>query len=115
MGGVALVHLLMAAGLRKGELVWSGQRIRRLHPALRWRSFFFAIAVLAAAAVLIFVTGLAESPIPTRWERSATFVAGAFFGLTFLYCVFAGSVLERAVFSLIMLLGAGLAGWLTFG
>lgn len=111
---VALVHLLMAAGVRRGELVWSGQRIRRLDPGLRWRSFLFALGICASAAVLTFVSGLLESPIPDQWEQSATFVVMAFLGVSFFYCLFAGSRWERMLFSPILLLGAALAGWLTF-
>lgn len=114
LGWVALVHLLLAAGMRRGELVWSGQRIRRLDPALRWRSFLFAVAITGSAAVLAFATGLLESPIPDQWMQSATFVAMSFLGVSFLYCLFAGSSWERMLFSPILLLGTVLAGWLTF-
>lgn len=115
LGWVALVHLLLASGVRLGELVWSGQQPRLLDPGLRVRSFLFGIGVAGSAIVLIFVTGILDSPIPARWDRSATFVVSAFLGVSFLYCVFAGSRWERMLFAPILLLGSLLAGWLTFG
>ncbi len=114
LGWVALVHLLMASGVRLGELVWSGQQPRLLEPGLRVRSLLFGLGVAGSAIVLLFATGLLESPIPTRWDRSATFAASAFLGVGFVYCVFAGSRWERMLFAPIFLLGAALAGWLTF-
>jgi len=114
LGWVALVHLLMASGLRLGELVWSGQQPRLLEPGLRVRSLLFGLGVVASALVLLYSTGVLDSPIPARWERSATFAASAFLGVGFLYCLFAGSRWERMLFAPVLLLGALLAGWLTF-
>lgn len=114
LGWVALVHLLMASGLRLGELVWSGQQPRLLEPGLRVRSLLFGLGVVASALVLLYSTGVLESPIPERWDRSATFTASAFLGVGFLYCLFAGSRWERMLFAPVLLLGALLAGWLTF-
>lgn len=114
LGWVALVHLLMASGLRLGELVWSGQQPRLLEPGLRVRSLLFGLGVVASALVLLYSTGVLDSPIPQRWDRSATFAASAFLGVGFLYCLFAGSRWERMLFAPVLLLGALLAGWLTF-
>lgn len=114
LGWVALVHLLMASGLRLGELVWSGQQPRLLEPGLRVRSLLFGLGVAGSAMVLVFATGILESPIPSRWDMSATFTVTAFLGVSFFYCVFAGSTWERMLFSPILALGASLAGWLTF-
>lgn len=113
LGWVALVHLLMASGVRLGELVWSGQQPRLLQPALRVRSFTFGVVLAGSGIVLAFATGLLASPIPDRWDRSATFTVSAFLGVSFLYCVFAGSRWERMLFAPILLLGSLLAGWLT--
>lgn len=115
LGWVALVHLLMASGLRLGELVWSGQQPRLLEPALRVRSLLFGLGVTASAIVLAFVTGVLESPIPPRLDRSVTFTVSAFLGASFLYCIFAGSRWERMLFAPILVLGSLLAGWLTMG
>jgi hypothetical protein len=64
--------------------------------------------------VLLFATGVLESPIPARWDRSATFAVTAFLGVSLLYCLFAGSRWERMLFAPVLFLGALLAGWLTF-
>jgi hypothetical protein len=114
LGWVALVHLLMASGLRLGELVWSGQQPRLLEPGLRVRSLLFGIGVASSGMVLLFATGVLESPIPARWDRSATFAVTAFLGVSLLYCLFAGSRWERMLFAPVLFLGALLAGWLTF-
>lgn len=115
LGWVALIYLLMAAGLRRGELVWSGQQPRLLDPGLRVRSFLFGLGVAGSGLILVWSTGLLESPIPQQWEMSATFVAMSFLGVGFLYAVFAGSTWERMLFAPILLLGTLFAGWLTFG
>lgn len=116
LGWVALVHLLVAFGVRSGELVWAGRQPRLLAPALRARSLAYAIALMASAWVLAIGTGLIESSlIPDRWMRSATFSVAAFLGVAFLFSVFRGSRWERMLFAPIVLLGAGMATWLTFG
>jgi hypothetical protein len=114
LGWVALVHLLMASGVRLGELVWSGQQPRLLEPGLRVRSLLFGLGVAGSGIVLVFATRLLPSPIPARWDKSATFAASAFLGVGFVYCLFAGSRWERMLFAPILLLGSALAGWLTF-
>jgi hypothetical protein len=112
---VALVHVLMASGVRRGELVWSGKQPRLLAPPLRVRSFVYALLLVSSAGVLATATGAVEmSPIPDRWVTSATFAVTAFLGLAFLYSVVRGSRWERMLFAPITLLGALLAGWLTF-
>lgn len=115
LGWVALVHLLMASGLRLGELVWAGQQPRLLQPELRVRSMLFGLGVAGSAVVLAFATGILESPIPHRWDRSATFGVTAFLGVGLAYCLFVGSRWERMLFAPILFLGASFAGWLTFG
>lgn len=113
---VALVHLTMAAGVRRGELVWSGRQPRLLDPGLRARSAVSAILLVASGWVLAEATGLVPAEtIPEVYMQSATFSVTAFLGVYFLYLVFQGSIWERALFAPIALGGALLAGWLTFG
>lgn len=111
---VAAIYLMMASGVRLGELVWSGRQPRLLEPALRVRSFLFGLGLVASAAVVAFASGLINSPIPDRFTQFATFAAAAFLGLGCLYCLIAGSRWERMLFAPIMLLGAIFATWLTF-
>lgn len=113
---VALVHLTMAAGVRRGELVWSGRQPRLLDPGLRVQSALSAILLLASGWVLAEATGMVSTAtIPDRYLQSATFAATAFLGIYFLYLVFQGSIWERTLFAPIALGGTLLAGWLTFG
>lgn len=111
---VAAIYLMMASGVRLGELVWSGRQPRLLDPALRVRSFIFGLGLVASAAVIVFATGLIDSPIPERFTQSATFATSAFLGISCLYCLIAGSTWERMLFAPILALGAMFAGWLTF-
>lgn len=111
---VALVHVVMAAGVRRGELLWSGQQPRLLAPELRVRSFLYALLLILSAWVLAMATGVVAEAIPERWMPSATFAVTAFLSIGFLYSVWRGSTWERMLFAPIMLLGAMLAGWLTF-
>jgi hypothetical protein len=111
---VAVIYLMMASGVRLGELVWSGRQPRLLEPALRVRSVLYAVGLIASALVIAFATGLLSSPIPDRWSQSATFAASAFLAFGALYSLIAGSRWERMLFAPILLLGALFAGWLTF-
>lgn len=113
---VALVHVTLAAGVRRGELVWSGRRPRLLDPELRVWSALSAVLLVASAWTLSEATGLISIDlIPERYMISATFGVTAFLGLYSIYAVFKGSRWERWLFAPITLAGAGLAGWLTFG
>jgi hypothetical protein len=112
---VAIVHLVMAAGVRRGELVWSGRYPRRLVPSLRWRSLGYAILlVLSAWVVAAFGRAIDFAPVPERWLRSAGWVVTSFLSVAVVYSVFWGSRWERWFFLPITLFGAILAGWLTF-
>lgn len=111
---VALVHVLLASGVRLGELVWSGKQPRLLDPELRLRSLLFALLLLTSAWVLTMATGVLTSVIPGRWMQSATFAVTAFLSVGLLYSLFRGSTWERMLFAPIMAMGALLAGWLTF-
>lgn len=113
---VAVVHLLMAAGVRRGELVWSGRYPRRLTPELRWRSLLYALLLLASAWVMATFGGAIDfAPVPQRWLRSAGWSVTAFLAVAALYSLLKGSRWERVFFLPITLFGALLAGWLTFG
>jgi hypothetical protein len=113
---VAIVHLLMAAGVRRGELVWSGRYPRRLTPELRWRSLFYALLLLASAWVVAAFGGAIDfAPVPRGWLRSAGWSVTAFLAVAVIYSLFRGSRWERMLFLPITLFGALLAGWLTFG
>ena len=112
---VAVVHLTMAVGVRRGELVWSGRQPRLLDPELRIRSALSAFLLVASGWVLVEATGLvAASTIPDAYMQSATFAVTAFLGVYFLYLLFRGSLWERVLFAPIILGGAVLAGWLAF-
>lgn len=113
---VALVHFVVAFGVRLGELVWAGRQPRLLDPTLRARSFGYGVLLLASSWVLAIATDLITSSlIPDRWMRSATFCVSAFLGVAFLFSVLRGSRWERMFFAPILLLGAAIATWLTFG
>jgi len=115
LGWVALVHFVVAAGVRLGELVWSGQQPRLLDPELRVRSFVYGVLLIGSGLVLAEATGLlGTSVIPENWMQSATFSVAAFLGVAFLYSVTKGSTWERMLFAPILLLGALFAGWLAF-
>lgn len=111
---VALVHFTLAAGVRLGELVWSGQQPRLLDPSLRLRSFIYAILLVISAFVLAFSVGVVESPIDERWIESATLLVTIFLAVACVYSIFNGTRWERFFFAPITLLGALVAGWLTF-
>ena len=112
---IALIHIALAAGMRRGELVWSGQRPRLLSPELRVRSAVFGFLLLMSGWVLAEAAGLTSTGlIPQRFMQSATFAVMAFLGGYFLYTVFWGSRWERMLFAPITLTGAIVAGWLTF-
>lgn len=114
LGWIALVHIALASGLRRGELVWSGRQPRLLAPDLRFRSALVAVLLVLSGWTLAIATGLAPGPIPERYLPSATFAVTAFLAGYFLYALIWGSRWERMLFAPIMLAGAVLAGWLTF-
>lgn len=112
---VALVHLALAAGMRRGDLVWSGRQPRLLAPEFRVRSALSALLLLISGFVLAEATGVIETGlIDDRYMQSATFAVMAFLGVYFVYAVFWGTTWERMLFAPITFAGALLAGWLTF-
>lgn len=114
LGCLALVHLALAFGVRRGELVWSGRQPRLLAPDLRVRSGLVAVLLLLSAWTLVEATGRTSGPIPEQYVQAATFMVTAFLGIYFLYALIWGSRWERMVFAPIVLAGAVVAGWLTF-
>lgn len=113
---VALVHFVLAFGVRRGELVWSGRYPRLLTPEYRRRSLGYALFVLLSAWVLAAYGGVVElSPVPERWMRSAGWVITVFLGIAALYSFIRGTRWERLLLGPMALLGSLLAGWLTFG
>jgi hypothetical protein len=116
LGWVALVYLVMAFGVRNGELVWSGRHIGRLPAEQRWWSLFYGLGLIASGYVLLESTGAIDvALIPDRWLGSADFAVMCFLGFATLFGLLGGSTWERMLFVPITLLGAGMAAWLTFG
>ena len=112
---VALVYLLMASGVRRGELVWAGRYPRRLPPTLRRASLFYAVSLLLSGWVIIAYTGVVNlAPVPEIWLRSAGWVVTVYLGVASGYSLLRGSKWERLLFAPITVLGALLAGYLTF-
>lgn len=113
---VALVHVVMAMGVRRGELVWSGRYPRLLAPPLRRRSLGYAVLlVLSAWIVGVYGGAIDRSPFPDTWMRPAGWAVTAFLSIAVIHAVIKGSRWERILFLPITLFGAMLAGWLTFG
>lgn len=112
---IAIVHLLMALGLRRGELVWSGRHPRLLDVESRWRSAFYALfLVVAALALATFGDVIQVVTVPARWYRSIGFTVMALLGVATIYSFGWGSRWERLLFGPMTLLGAIMAGYLTF-
>jgi hypothetical protein len=111
---VATVHLVMASGVRRGELVWSGRYPRLLPSGLRWRSLFYAVALVVSGWLLVMLAGGLDSTALERWTVSVGFVLTVFLGIAGLMSFFKGSRWERLLFAPFILFGAGLACWLTF-
>ena len=116
MAWVALVHLVVAMGVRRGELVWSGRYPRLLPPSLRWRSFGYAVLLILSAWVVGAYGGALDiAPVPDAWMMSAGWGVMALLSFAAIYAIVRGSRWERVLFLPITLFGATLAGWLTFG
>jgi hypothetical protein len=110
---IATVHLVLASGVRRGELVWSGRHPRLLPRGLRWRSILYALALVASAWLLAALAGVI-GPDVSRWSRSIGFVLTVFLGLAGLASLLKGSRWERILFAPFTLFGAALACWLAF-
>ena len=111
---VATVHLVMASGVRRGELVWSGRYPRLLPTGLRWRSLFYAVALILSGWLLVTLAGPVGVASLERWMQSIGFVVTVFLGIAGLVSLLKGSRWERLLFAPFLLFGAGLACWLTF-
>ena len=115
LGWVAIVYLVMALGVRSGELVWSGRYVSRLPAEQRWWSFFYGAGLIVSAYVLLEMTSvISPGWISDRWLEAAGFGVMGFLTLATVFALFGGSTWERMLFVPITLLGAGLAAWLTF-
>ena len=113
---VALVYLVMAFGVRRGELVWAGRHPRRLPSPLRRRSLLYALLLLVTSVVISILTGVINTGlIPDRWTVPAGFVVTVFLGIAGLVSLTRGSRWERALFAPIILFTAALIGYMTFG
>ena len=111
---VATVHLVMASGVRRGELVWSGRYPRLLPNELRWRSLIYAVILIISGWLLTVLADVAEAAFLIGWEQSIGFVVTVFLGIAGLVSLFKGSRWERLFFAPFTLFGASLACWLTF-
>ncbi len=113
---VAIVHLVLAFGVRRGELVWSGRYPRLLTPEYRRRSLGYGLFALISAWILAAYGGVIDlAPVPHAWMRSAGWVVTVFLGIAALHSLLRGSRWERLLLGPMALLGSLLAGWLTFG
>jgi hypothetical protein len=115
LGWVALVHLVMAVGVRRGELVWSGRHPRLLPPPLRRQSFYYASLLLVSAWVIAAIGGaVGLAPVPEPWLRSAGWAVSVFLGIAAFVSLARGSTWERFLFTPIAVLGTLLAAYITF-
>jgi hypothetical protein len=113
---MATVHLPLAFGVRRGELVWSGRYSRRMPPDLRRRSLAYGLLLVYSAWVIAAMGGVVGlSPITDAWLRSAGWVVTVFLGVAALYSLLRGSLWERFLLGPMALYGSVVAGWLTFG
>ena len=113
---MAVVHFLLAFGLRRGDLVWAGRYSRRLPPDLRRRSLGFGVLLLVSSWLLAELAGFKGlNTIPEKWYQSVGFVITVFFAVTGLYAISRGGRWERRLFGPVLLSAAILAGLLTFG
>lgn len=113
---VALVHTVLAVGVRRGELAWGGRYPRLLPAPHRIGSAFYALGLVVSAVILAETVGLVDLvDLPAGVMRAASWVVLVFLGVTALFSLFKGSRWERMLFAPIGIIGALLAGWLTFG
>lgn len=112
---VALVYMLMALGLRRGELVWAGRHSRLLPSRLRRLSFFYSIMLAWSAWVLAaFGDWVGIFPAPKNWEKPAGWVVTCFLGVAAILSFMRGFRWERFLFAPINWFGSILAAWFTF-
>lgn len=113
---VAVVHAVLAFGVRRGELAWGGRYPRLLPPPNRIGSAFYALGLVVSAAVLAEMAGLTGiADLSVGVMRAAGWVVTVFLGVTALFGLFKGGRWERLLFAPIGIIGALLAGRLTFG
>ena len=113
---VAIVYTVLAFGVRRGELAWGGRYPRLLPGPHRIGSAFYALGLVVSAVILAEMAGLIDLvDLPAGVMRAAGWVVLVFLGVTALFSLFKGSRWERMLFGPIGVIGALLAGWLTFG
>lgn len=113
---VALVYMVLAFGVRRGELAWGGRYPRLLPTPHRWGSAFYALGLVLSAAILAELAGLIDLlALPSGVMKAAGWVVMVFLAITALFSLFKGSRWERMLFGPIGVIGALLAGWYTFG
>jgi hypothetical protein len=115
LGLVAIVYLLMAVGVRHGELVWAGTHVGRLPAEQRWWSLVYGVGLMLSGFVLLdMADSVGYELVPGDWLVAAGFVVVCLLGVATLVALLKGSRWERMFFAPITFLGAGLAYWLTF-
>lgn len=113
---VAVVYVVLAFGVRSGELAWGGRYPRLLPGAHRWGSAFYALGLVLSAVILAEFAGQIDLVDLADGIMKATgWVVMVFLGVTALFSLFKGSRWERMLFAPIGIIGALLAGWYTFG
>jgi hypothetical protein len=116
LAGVALVHIVLAFGVRKGEMAWGGRYPRLLPGPHRIGSAFYALGLVLSGLILAQLAGLIDLvDIPGGVMEATGWVVTVFLGVTALFSLFKGSRWERMMFGPIGIIGAALVGWYTFG
>ncbi len=113
---VAIVHSVLAFGLRRGDLAWGGRYPRLLPRPHRWGSALYALGLVLSAVILAELAGLIDLvALSPGLMKASGWVVMVFLAVTALFSLFKGSRWERMLFAPIGIIGAVLAGWFTFG
>jgi hypothetical protein len=113
---VAVVHSVLAFGLRRGDLAWGGRYPRLLPSPHRWGSALYALGLFVSAVILAELAGLIDLvALSAGVMKASGWVVMVFLGVTAAFSLFKGSRWERMLFAPIGIIGAVLAGWFTFG
>lgn len=113
---VAIVHSVLAFGVRRGELAWGGRYPRLLPTPHRWGSALYALGLVLSAVMLAELAGLVDLvAVSSGVMKASGWVVTVFLGVTAMFNLFKGSRWERMLFAPIGIIGAVLVGWFTFG
>ena len=113
---VAIVHFVLAFGVRRGELAWGGRYPRLLPTPHRWGSALYALGLVLSAVMLAELAGLVDLiAVSSGVMKASGWVVTVFLGVTAMFNLFQGSRWERMLFAPIGIIGAVLVGWFTFG